>query len=63
MTKKELNTLLAKLEEAKNSCNQAITEACEASAYASQAETQALEAHDIMIDIVLMLEEINNDVV
>jgi hypothetical protein len=57
---KEFDAILDKLEEAKNSATQAITDACEASAYASQAETQAIEAHDAIRDAIDMLEEMKD---
>ena len=55
------DVILDKLEQAKNSATQAITDACEASAYASQAETQAIEAHDAKRDAIDMLEELEDD--
>ena len=60
MTKK-YDDILDKLEQAKNSAELALTEACEASAYASQAETQAIEAHDAIRDAIDMIEEMSDE--
>lgn len=59
---KKYNDILDKLEQAKNSSELAITEACEASAYASQAETQAIEAHDAIRDAIDMIEELEDEI-
>ena len=55
------DVILDRLEQAKNSATQAITDACEESAYASQAETQAIEAHDAIRDAIDMVEELEDD--
>ena len=60
MTKK-YDDILDKLEQAKNSAELALTEACEASAYASQAETQAIEAYDAIRDAIDMIEEMSDE--
>lgn len=60
MTKK-YDAILDRLEQAKNSATQAITDACEASAYASQAETQAIEAYDAIRDVIDMVEELKDE--
>ena len=59
---KKYNDILDKLEQAKNSSELAITEACEASAYASQAETQAIEAYDAIRDAIDMIEELEDGI-